>query len=357
MLNLTIAMIVKNEEQVLERCLSSFAGLAEEVIIVDTGSTDRTIEIAQKFTDKIYHFDWVDDFSAARNYSFAQATCDYIMWLDADDVLDNSERLKFLELKSNFNPDIDVAMLKYNIHYDTAGNVTFCNYRERILKRALNFQWEEPVHEVISPRGNIQHFNVAISHRSVKTESSRRNLMIYEKQEKLSPRGTFYYARELKTHSRFQEAIRYYDRFLKEGGGWQEDMITAYHDVCDLYNHLGQPELAVNYLFRSFHLVPPRSEACCKIGAYFLAKKDYQTAIYWYELALEPKSHHEQGFFQSDYFHFIPTLQLCHIYDCLKNYHKSYTYHLAAKEQKPEDYSVKLNEAYFTKLFFEQKEA
>ena len=68
---LSVAMIVKNESEVLDRCLSSLSGLYDELIIVDTGSTDDTIEIAKKHNAQIYTFDWIDDFSAARNFSFS----------------------------------------------------------------------------------------------------------------------------------------------------------------------------------------------------------------------------------------------------------------------------------------------
>lgn len=87
MSTISLCMIVKNEQDVLSRCLLSAADLVDEIIIVDTGSTDATKEVAKNFTDKIYDFIWCDDFSKARNFSFSKATCDYVMWLDADDVI------------------------------------------------------------------------------------------------------------------------------------------------------------------------------------------------------------------------------------------------------------------------------
>ena len=74
MIKISLCMIVKDEEQVLNRCLTSVEGIADEIIIVDTGSTDKTKDIAKKFTDKIYDFKWVNDFSKARNYSFSKAS-------------------------------------------------------------------------------------------------------------------------------------------------------------------------------------------------------------------------------------------------------------------------------------------
>ena len=92
MVSVSLCMIVKNEEDVLERCLNSVSDLVDEIVIVDTGSTDRTKEIAARFTRLVLEFPWRDDFAAARNESFAHASMDYCMWLDADDVLLEADR-------------------------------------------------------------------------------------------------------------------------------------------------------------------------------------------------------------------------------------------------------------------------
>jgi tetratricopeptide (TPR) repeat protein len=87
-------MIVKDEEKNLPRLLASIKGLADEVIIVDTGSKDETVRIARDFGAKVYHFPWRDDFSAARNESLKHATKDFILWLDGDDELKMEEHHK-----------------------------------------------------------------------------------------------------------------------------------------------------------------------------------------------------------------------------------------------------------------------
>lgn len=94
MVTISLCMILKNEEKVLSRCLESAADLVDEIIIVDTGSTDRTKEIASAYTSKIYSYPWTDNFSDARNFSFSKATMDYCMWLDADDIIESSEKRK-----------------------------------------------------------------------------------------------------------------------------------------------------------------------------------------------------------------------------------------------------------------------
>ena len=74
MVTISLCMIVKDEEEILARCLDCVADLMDEIIIVDTGSTDKTKEIARRYTDKIYDFKWENDFSAARNFAFSKAT-------------------------------------------------------------------------------------------------------------------------------------------------------------------------------------------------------------------------------------------------------------------------------------------
>ena len=95
-----LVMIVKNEERCLEKCLKAVRNLVDEIYITDTGSTDKTVEIAKKFGAHISHFEWINDFSAARNFSLEQSDCDWNLVLDADEYLIEGKRKdidKFLE--------------------------------------------------------------------------------------------------------------------------------------------------------------------------------------------------------------------------------------------------------------------
>ena len=125
MISISLCMIVKDEELVLGRCLNSVKNLVDEIIIVDTGSTDKTKEIAALYTDKIYDFKWINDFSAARNYSFSKATKDYIMWLDADDVLLEEDYIKLQDLKESLDESVDMVVMKYNMSFDKNNNPCF----------------------------------------------------------------------------------------------------------------------------------------------------------------------------------------------------------------------------------------
>ena len=95
---MSLTMIVRDEEGNIGNCLESVRGLFDEIVVLDTGSKDRTIEIARSYGARVFDFVWVDDFAAARNAALARATGDYAFWLDADDVLEPAERLKLESL-------------------------------------------------------------------------------------------------------------------------------------------------------------------------------------------------------------------------------------------------------------------
>ena len=95
---LSLCMIVKNEEDVIGRCLECVSDIFDEIIVVDTGSEDKTRDIVKKYTKNLYYFKWIEDFAAARNYAFSKATKDYIMWLDADDIILDKDKEKITEI-------------------------------------------------------------------------------------------------------------------------------------------------------------------------------------------------------------------------------------------------------------------
>jgi tetratricopeptide (TPR) repeat protein len=102
--SLSVCLIVKNEAHCLAACLESVKSIADEIVVVDTGSTDQTLEIAQRFTDKLFHFNWCQDFSAARNYGLQQACKDWILIIDADEVLDSATQKRLKPFLARQNP-------------------------------------------------------------------------------------------------------------------------------------------------------------------------------------------------------------------------------------------------------------
>ncbi len=321
MITLSVCMIVKNEEDVLERCIAGIKEIADEIIVVDTGSNDATKQIAARFTDKVFDFEWIDDFSAARNYSFSKATQDYIMWLDADDVLSDENKKKMISLKKTADPAVDVFMLKYQMGFDKEGDPTVSYYRERIFKREAGFVWQDPIHEVITPQGEIRYLDIAVWHKKTHEANSHRNLQIYRniinKGGKLTQRQLFYYARELKDAGEYQKAIEIFEKFLEEPDAWIENKKNAYQDMANCYFNLKEKEKGLKSLFLSFAHGIPRAETLCGIAECFMEDQDYPTAAYWYEQAKDQTPDEQNGgFCFPDCYGYIPNIQLCVCFCC-----------------------------------------
>ena len=151
MITISLCMIVKNEERVLKRCLDSVANLVDELIIVDTGSTDATMEIAASYPKaKVYEFAWINDFAAARNFAFSKATQEYIYSADADEVLDKENHERFKVLKQVLLPEVEIVQMKYGnqLRFGTVYNYDE-EYRPKLFKRLRTFEWEEAIHELL----------------------------------------------------------------------------------------------------------------------------------------------------------------------------------------------------------------
>lgn len=357
MISISLCMIVKNEELVINRCLSCVADIVDEIIIVDTGSTDRTKAIVQSYTESVYDFEWIDDFSAARNYAFSKASKDYILWLDADDVLLEQDQQKLRALKETLSPDTDSVTMLYHLSSDEYGNVTFSLRRNRLVKRSKSFRWIGPVHEYLEVYGNVINSDVAVTHLSLNHDpDTGRNLKIYEKREaageSFPPRDLFYYANELKDHRQFEKSINYYEQFLHTGKGWIEDILTACSRLADCYHELGNEQAAFESSIRSLQFAAPWAEFCCRIGYRFLELNNYNTAIYWYKLATElelPADY--MGFHNPSFSTWLPHLQLAVCYDRIGEHVLANQHNETALTYRPGDETMLANQEYFrTKL-------
>lgn len=350
---ISLCMIVKNEEEVLARCLDSVKDLADEIIIVDTGSQDRTKEIAYAYTNNVYDFVWTDDFAAARNFAFSKATCMYCMWLDADDVILPKDREGFQRLKEILSPETDMVMMKYNTAFDDNENPTFSYYRERLIANRRGYQWTGAVHETITPRGNIYYSDdAAVSHKKIHVQDPDRNLRIFKKLISegniLDARQQFYYGRELYYHNQYEKAIKIFEDFLQREDAWAENQIDACKFIFYCNYQMGQKQEALSALFHSFIYDEPRAETCCEIGKYFMEHNAYERAIYWYQLAANAaRRDTEGGFIQPDCYDYIPYMQMCVCYDKLGDYETANCYNEKAGNCKPNDRAYLLNKQYF----------
>ena len=353
MVTISLCMIVKNEEAVLGRCLESIRDIVDEIIIVDTGSTDQTKEIAARYTDKIYDFPWCDDFSAARNFAFSKGTGEYLLWMDADDVFPSVEKRKFFNLKEELKKEPkDVVMMLYDAAFDKMGRVTFSYYRERLIRNCPQAKWQGCVHEVIVPFGEAKYADIHFEHWKETGIYSDRNLKIYEKMlsegKKLEPREQFYYGRECFYHGKYETAVEVLERFLKDKDGWLENKLEAVRILSYSLYATGEREKAFATLLQGLRLAPPTGEHCCDMGRYFFEKEEWETAVFWYENALKAERRTEKGaFVQEECYGYLPCIQLCVCYDRLGDWERAKMYNEMAGVLQPSSESVQKNRKYF----------
>lgn len=314
MASISLCMIVKDEEEVLGRCLKSAAGIADQIVVADTGSRDGTKEIAAAFTDQVYDFAWTDDFAAARNFSFSKGTGEYLMWLDADDVIPEPEAEKILRLKKHLDTDpADVVMLKYAVGFDGNGCCICSFYRERIIRRCPLARWTGRVHEAVMPFGRIIQENIRIEHRKVRISDPGRNLRIFEKMlcsgESFGARELYYYGKELYFHGKYQDAVKVLETFLGHpAGGFWEKMDACRHQALCFYGMKKKNE-ARRILDRALKQFGPEAELCCDMGWWYFSEQRYREAAVWYLTALK-YGRQNSGSFQRECHGLIPCRQL-----------------------------------------------
>jgi len=349
-------MIVKNEEDTIGDCLSSVKDVVDEIVIVDTGSTDKTKEIVSEFTDKIYDFTWIDDFSAARNESFSHATKEYIMWLDADDILKPEDAQKLKDLKETLSPNVDVVHFIYNYGFDDKGNVTLSFYRERLVKRIRNFKWVGFIHEYIATMGTQLNSDIIVTHCRVHGNPDR-NINIYRKKLEegytLTVRDYYYYGRELYYHRSLDEAIEVLSKFLTLDG-WIEDRLSAIISIGDCYIWKGEYDKAREILLKGLGETIPRAEMVYRIGTSYLSEGKYEQAIFWYEMIFNiQKPTDVRGFVYDEYWTWKPHLQLCLCYSKMGDNKRALEENKKAATYVPDDSSVLHNFKYFATLNLE----
>lgn len=150
---LSIGMIVKNEERYLERCLTALQpvlkAIDSELIIADTGSTDRTVEIAEKFTDNVFHFEWINDFAAARNFTLEKAQGEWFMFIDADEIVhDCTNLINFF--KTGYYKNVDAMSVVQRSFTEDNTTSLYSEVRViRLAKRTPELKLINPIHEIL----------------------------------------------------------------------------------------------------------------------------------------------------------------------------------------------------------------
>ncbi len=349
-MKISVCMIVLNEEDVIERVLTCAQKFADEIVLVDTGSCDLTLEKAKKFTDKIFNFKWNYDFSKARNYAFSKATCDYLFWLDADDFITDENVNKILKIKEEKELK-DTYMFKYLCGFTRQNKPSLTFYRERLVRNCSLARFNGAVHEVIIPFGNITYTDIEIEHRKQRYLSNKRNLKIYEKMgnfKSFSTRDIYYFGKEYYYNGYYFSAIKVLKEHIKRQDCFMPDLkdslITLYE--CAKILKYNNPQ---KYLLLAIEKVPLDAMLLCKLGDRFYAENQIEKAIKIYEFALN-FSPSDVGFTYQEYYHLYPLLQLTKLYYEIGNENVSFFYHKRCLAQNPLDERVIFNEKFFNQL-------
>ena len=338
MTTISLCMIVKNEEKVLARCLDSLQGLMDEIIIVDTGSVDRTREIALKYTDKVYDFKWIDDFSAARNFAFSKASCEYIYSADADEVLNEENREKFRFLKETLVPDVEIVQMYYG---NQLSHGTVYNFdrelRPKLFKRQRSFWWIEPVHETVRLLPVVFDSEIEITHQPHESHAGR-DIWIFEgmiqKGERLSERLFTMYAKELLISGNEEQLGRAEEYFTQEadrGDTTPEQMKEALCVVVRSARLRGEYLKMYRYAMKGV-ADEGISEVCFELGEYYFSKDDYVEASIWYYNAAFETSSILNIHMGGD----LPLRRLSECYEALGVTEQAEEYRRAAEEWKAE---------------------
>ncbi len=291
MATVSVCMIVKNEQKVLERCLNSLEGLYEELIIVDTGSTDDTKKIASHYTNTIYDFTWIDDFSAARNFAFSCCTQQYIYTVDADEVLDAENRKKFIMLKNNILPEIEIVQMYYvNANKQNSVYNFQRELRPKLFKRLRNFEWIDPIHERVRLDPIVYNSDIEILHMPEGEHTGRDLNILLKLAEQSKPFSDMLFqmfARELFKAGTEQELIRskhYFVNLFEDTLGEKRKMIQI------ILAKIALLEGDIHSFLK--HSISQKtegmtSEMCCILGEYFYQKEEFKEGISWYQYALD----------------------------------------------------------------------
>jgi len=348
---LSLALIVKNEEKNLARCLDSVAGLWDELVIVDTGSTDRTVEIAKEYTDNIHHFKWVDHFAKARNFCFSKCTQPWVMWIDADDILKPEDvkniREQFQEIIAT-KPHVDYILINYHYWVDppsASGTPRATQLRERIIRKEKAI-WTGRCHEHImidwlrsEPIKDAYVWHLRDAHDVQMDQNRNIKLMKLGIKEDPSARNHFYLG----------------DEFT--GAGQREEAIKVYKKAYELATNpdlLFQAAWKIGKSYRDKGNVAADAVKDSKKSETFRKNKNFDKALYWFKKSLEHHIAYRE-----------PLLAMAGVYSGREDYSKAAFWLEAALQiDKPENPAMCILDSRYTfepynalaKAYFKMKE-
>ncbi|MFE0026162.1 glycosyltransferase [Amycolatopsis sp. NPDC059021] len=291
---LSLTMIVRDEEALLGRVLRDAAGFCDEMVVVDTGSRDRTRRIAREAGARVLDVGWDDDFAAARNVSLDACTGDWVLWLDADDVVPPGVQAALRGAKQEIlTGELDAVTTPYHYAFDADTGACLHTFpRERLARRVAGLRWTGAVHEFLDIPGNrvLYRADLAVEHRpdpAKRAAKSSRNLRIIERMVREgdhSSRTRYYHACELRDAGRHAEALDAYTAYFRNPGKeWEQ--YTARLSAAECAGKLGRTGEAAEQLHAALRLDPSRAEAFLRLGLPHFERGEWAKALPFYAAA------------------------------------------------------------------------
>jgi len=263
MKTVSAVLIVKNEEAMLARCLESVRG-ADEIIVVDTGSTDNTVEIAKKYTDKVYtDFKWCDSFEKARNHAKSKATSDFVLSIDADEYCHD-----FSKVREALEIDADAINVRMNMG---GSNPPSFFYYSRLFRNKPEIYWVGAVHNALNITATKDsEIEITYEYSPAHALDPDRALRILEKEVKErgndAPREMYYLGREYWYKQRYAECTATLGRYVQIAH-WDAEKADAFLIMSRAYSTQGMDDDARDACLQAIKLNPNFKEAILFMAA------------------------------------------------------------------------------------------
>lgn len=302
MIQLSACLIVKNEANLLPHCLESLSTFVDEIIVVDTGSTDETMEIARKYNAQVHQFLWMEDFSAARNKSLSYARGEWILYIDADETIDE---LNANKIRSVINRKDIMGITVRQCIPQQRNNIATAYYSEycRIFRRHKDIRFKGKIHEQILPAieqvgGKVLRMDIVIYHwaYAINEEKKRcraeRNLRYLLNELEIVQEDSFIYLNLGITYCELGKkdaALRALQRALDlDNGSIKRELIGQIHlCLAKLYLELDNFTKAIYHAQMVSSYDPANPLSSYVLATVAVVNKQYKTAIYHLENAIQ----------------------------------------------------------------------
>lgn len=338
---ISVCIIVKNEEKVIRRCLESIYGIPDEIVIVDTGSTDRTKEIALEYSNLVFDYVWEHDFSKARNFAADRATGKWILAIDADEFVDRDSFSNFIRNFREQTPQANILAVQIVNFVGTRGQSTVLNYHERLYINNGTIRYYRSIHEMLKHKdglekkgiSELQIFHSGYMEDVVKNKNkSERNLTLLKNKKNKEPIDYFFLGNEYYQLKDYDRAIQYYKKAYQQKENISHDwVLKLLVRLTNCLTAIGRSKEALEVINSSIEVFPEIVDYQFLKGQIYAELDKTEDAIVIFENIIRNKDQLKADS-STDYLEYLPHKYLGELYEkkanlslAVKHYSKALT--------------------------------